>query len=134
MGSLFTDNKRQHPQVRFAPAEEVIDLQHTAEQLAVEPSSMANGHHQIALFKHGPMTAALFIFEAGGTLADHVIDGSVLIQTLSGHVTIGTESSAHDLPAGRLLRLAPGVRHDVRAAQASRLLVTICIEGPSSHT
>ncbi len=128
------DRNRIHPQERFAPPEELIDLDAAAAQLAAEDSDIANGHRQIALCKHGPMTAALFTFQAGSHLDDHVVDGPVLIQVLTGRVTITTSDGVHDLPAGSLLRLAPGVRHDVKAAEDSRLLVTFCLEGPDSHT
>jgi len=133
MSTAPSDRKRTHPQDRFAASEEVIDLNTVADRLDHEEAYIATGHRQIALFKHGPMTAAMFTFEAGAELAGHVIDGPVMIQVLTGCVTIRTEAASHELPVGHLLRLAPGVRHDVQASEPSRLLLTICVEGPDSH-
>lgn len=123
---------RPHPEKRFAPDEHVFDLKVAAAELKAEPSGQ-HGHKQIALFKHGPATLALFMFDAGARLDDHVIDGPVIIQTLTGHLSIQTEQRTYALPAGTLLRLAPGVKHDVQASEASQMLLTICVEGDASH-
>ena len=32
-----------------------------------------------------------------------------------------------------LRRLAPGVPHDIEAEQATRMLMTVMVEGPGSH-
>ncbi len=66
-------------------------------------------------------------------MVDHVVDGPVMIHALSGRAIIKTDDGEHDLSAGKLLRLAPGVKHDVTAKEPTRLLVTICLEGPGSH-
>lgn len=78
------------------------------------------------------MTLALYLFEAGSRLPDHVVDGVVLIQVLEGRLQVTTEQGTHDLPAGHVLRLSAGVRHDVAAAQPSRMLLTIALDGPDS--
>lgn len=124
---------RPRPQERFAPAEHEVDLQAAADWLWQEPHAGQHGHRQMALFRHGPATVALYCFEAGSSLPDHVVDGSVLIHVLKGQLTVHTDSTAHKLSAGHLLRLAPGVKHDVEAEQASEMLLTVCIEGPNSH-
>lgn len=130
--SITSTRLRPHPSKRFAPDEHVFDLKVAAAELKREPSGQ-HGHKQIALFKHGPATLALFVFDPGARLEDHVIDGPVIIQTLTGHLSVTTGERSYALPAGALLRLAPGVPHDVQASEASQMLLTVCVEGDSSH-
>ena len=130
--TITSTRLRPHPSKRFAPDEHVFDLKIAADELRAE-SSGQRGHKQITLFKHGPSTLAMFMFDPGARLADHVVDGPVIMQTLSGHLSVTTDERSYALPAGTLLRLAPGVRHDVQASEASQMLMTVCVEGPESH-
>ncbi|HXE54799.1 MAG TPA: cupin domain-containing protein [Tepidisphaeraceae bacterium] len=118
---------RQHPDERFRASQHLIDLDAAAGRLAGETAS-PRGHRQETLYRHGNLTVALFLFEAGAGLAEHKADGVVTIQVLQGHIKINAEGQAHDLPAGRMLVLAPGVKHDVLAEQPSRMLLTISKE------
>lgn len=124
---------RPRPADRFAVAEDQVDLNQAAEQLWNEPNAGQHGHRQMALFHHGPATVALYCFEPGAALPDHSVDGPVTIQVLTGQLTVKTEQGRYELAAGHLLRLAPGVRHDVEAQQRSEMLLTVCVEGPNSH-
>ena len=127
-------HRRTPPKERFSPNEDELDLDKAAEALAAEPAGGEHGHRQMTLFHHGPMTIALFVFEeSGARLPDHVVDGPVIIQSLAGRIRVNGADGHHELPAGRLLRLAPGVRHDVEALEPSRMLLTVCLEGPESH-
>ena len=123
---------RTPPEQRFASSEEAVNLADAAEKLLAEPSGQ-HGHKQMALFRHGPATLALYCFDAGGRLPDHVVDGPVIIHALSGRLRVRTDQAEHALAAGQLLRLAPGVRHDVNADEPSQMLLTVCLEGPGSH-
>ena len=123
---------RPHPEQRFATSEEQLNLEEVSEYLRKEPSGR-HGHKQMALFKHGPATLALFHFERGAKLDDHTVDGPVIIHVLDGRLRVRCSDSEHDLAAGTLLRLSPGVRHNVRAEEDSRMLLTVCLEGPGSH-
>ena len=120
---------RTPPRERFAPAEDEVDLAEAAAALRQEPGAGSHGHRQMALFRRGAETVALYCFEAGSKLPDHVVQGPVLIQTLKGRLRVKTDQTTHELPAGMLLRLAPGVTHDVEAVEESDMLLTVCIEG-----
>ncbi|HRT40832.1 MAG TPA: hypothetical protein P5223_02105 [Phycisphaerae bacterium] len=133
MPQLNATRSRTHPRVRFATQEAVFDLLLAAQALLTEPTSGHHGHRQMALFKHGPMTLALYLFESGSKLPNHVVDGPIILHVLDGEVAIRTSSSDYQLSAGQLLRLAPRVEHDISALQESRLLLTFCLEGPDSH-
>ena len=124
---------REHPEQRFAQSQERFELSETIQELHREPSGQ-HGHKQINLFKHGPASLALFHFEPGSKFDDHVVDGAVFIQVLCGRLTVKTPEGDHQLKAGSLLRLAPGITHSVEAAEHSDMLLTICLEGPGSHS
>ena len=128
-----SESGRTPPRERFAVSEDAVDLAKAAEVLRNEPGTGQHGHRQMALFRHGAETVALYCFEAGAKLPGHVIEGPVLIQVLSGRLKVRTDRTEHELAAGMLLRLAPNVEHDVEAIDASDMLLTVCIEGPNSH-
>jgi quercetin dioxygenase-like cupin family protein len=92
----------------------------------------ADGHKQITLFHEGDVALVLFDFIAGGVLTDHEADGFVTIHTLAGELEVATPETIHRLPAGALLVLAPGVRHDVTARATSQMLLTIHLVRPTA--
>ena len=127
------DRPRPRPEKRFSKPQDHVDLGAAAEALLDEPQLTAQGHRQKALFRHGPATLALYCFEAGGHLPLHVVDGTVIIHVLEGSLRIRTPDAEHAISADHLLRLAPGVPHDLHADKPSRMLLTVCVEGPDSH-
>ena len=131
MSTRPAERLRQPPSQRFATSEDVIDLKQAAQRL-VRQSSDTQGHRQMTLFKQGPATLALFLFDEGARLADHVVDGPVIIHVLAGRVKVATDAATHELAEGTLLRLAPKVRHDLEATEPSQVLMTMCLEGPDS--
>lgn len=133
MNTSQEGHQRTAPRVRFASDADRFDLNQAAEALLAEASGQ-NKHQQIALFKHGPATLALYCFKAGSSLPGHVVDGPVIIHTLQGCLILRTEEGELTLETGQLLRLAPGVRHDIAALTDSRMLLTICVEGPASYS
>jgi quercetin dioxygenase-like cupin family protein len=117
---------REHPETRFAPLQHVFDLRSVVRELAETPAR--RGHRQKALYRHGRLTVALFTFEQGASLADHVADGVVSISVLDGQVRVQSGGEEHVLDAGGLLILAPGVRHDVFAIEQSTMLLQVYLE------
>jgi len=124
-----SERLREHPEERFRPAVHEIDLGAAAAQIEAEPLGEARKHRQKTLYKQGPMTVALFHFEAGSGLPPHVADGVVTVHVLTGRLRMMAQGEAHDLPAGKMLVMAPGVRHDVQAVEDSRMLLTVCLDG-----
>lgn len=133
MSNAPEDRLRPPPEARFAARAEVVDLDAATEHLQREAGGGQHGHRQVALFHQGPVTVALYTFDAGAGLPDHVVDGAVLIHVLDGRLRVSAEGEEHQLNAGKLLRLAPGVRHDVTADAASRMLLHVHLAGPESH-
>lgn len=101
-----------------------------AETVAIErePGGERHGHRQITLFREGRTSIVLFSFAADGWLTDHAADGYVMVQVLSGEITMTTPRDEYAMREGSLLVLRPGVRHDVRALQASRVLLTVHLD------
>jgi Uncharacterized conserved protein, contains double-stranded beta-helix domain len=119
------DGGRRPPRERFAGTEHVFDLARIAEGLRDESYPVHDGHRQMAIFRKGSLALIVFDFEAGGRLADHVADAFVTIMALSGELVVSTSSRTHRVPAGSLLVLDPGMRHDVHAAGASQMLLVV---------
>lgn len=81
----------------------------------------------------GPVTMAVFAFDANAELADHQANGLVTIHCLDGALSVRTPEHAYELVPNGIVVLAPGVRHSVRAANvASAMLLSVCREGAGS--
>jgi quercetin dioxygenase-like cupin family protein len=119
--------RRTPPRERFVGSEHLFDLAAEAERLRAEPAPSHDGHRQITLFAESGVSIVLFDFDAGGSLRGHSADGLVNIEVLSGELEIKTSEDRHLLPAGSLLVLRPRVAHDVRAVQATRMLLTVTV-------
>jgi quercetin dioxygenase-like cupin family protein len=116
---------RAHPENRIAFPVMVVDLKAAAAQLRAEPHPAIAGHRQIAIARHGPVTIILFVFEADGLIKEHRAEGEVTIQVLAGRLQILAEDEGHELKAGELMALAPGISHSVRAVAPSEMLLTV---------
>lgn len=120
---------RDHPRDRFAEPVREFNLDASTASLRAEPGTGQHGHRQIALYRHGPSTVALYLFDQSAELREHVVDGFVTIHVLDGRLVVHAKGQTHDLAAGNLLTIAPNVPHDVQAREASRMLLTISLEG-----
>jgi quercetin dioxygenase-like cupin family protein len=122
------DRLRQHPEERFRAPTHQIDLNAIAEALLAEPLPAQRNHRQETLYRHPPVTVALFLFEAGAQLPPHLAEGVVSVHVLEGRIRMAVEGKEHEIPAGQILVMAPGVKHDVRAVEKTRMLLTVCLE------
>ncbi len=129
MSEPSEERLRRPPEERFAGSEHLFDLDAASEALRGEAGGGRNGHRQITLFRRGGVSVILFDFEQGGWLADHAANGYVTVHVLSGEIQMVTGDGEYAMPAGSLLVLDPGIRHDVRAVQPSRMLLTVRLEG-----
>jgi quercetin dioxygenase-like cupin family protein len=121
---------REHPTARFAAPQHELDLRAVAAEMARTPAR--RGQRQRALYHHGRLTIALFTFDAGAGLPDHVAAGVVTINVLDGRLRVRSGGVDHDLPAGKLLVLAPRVRHDVLAEEPSKMLLQVYLDDPAA--
>ncbi len=116
---------RTAPSARFAGEAHRFDLHRALQDLRAETHPARDGHRQVTIFQHTPVTYVLFAFDAGGTLGKHSTGGLVTIHVLEGRVIVQAEGVPHDLSVGQLLILRPDVPHDVRAEERSAMLLTV---------
>lgn len=128
-----SERLRQHPSERFAASQHQYDLHEVATRLGGEFEAGQAGHRQETLYKHGATTVALFLFGHLTRLPPHRTKGVVVIQVLEGHIQVTAEGQVHDLHAGHLLVLAPGVEHDVLARVESRMLLTVHLHAGAAN-
>lgn len=128
-----SERLRQHPTPRFAAPQHAYELDQVTAKLRQELDAGQAGHRQETLYKRGPTTVALFLFGHLTRLPPHRTKGVVTIHLLEGHLRITAEDQVHDLHAGHLLVLAPGVEHDVVAREASRMLLTVHLDAPAAN-
>ena len=121
------DRLRPPPSERFAGPEHRIDLAASLQSLRVEQHESTERHRQITVFHKGPLRMVLFAFEAGAGLPAHRAPGFVVIHTLRGRLNVKTLNGNYDLAEGELVMLDPEVVHDVTAAEASDMLLTISL-------
>jgi quercetin dioxygenase-like cupin family protein len=129
-----SERLRPSPQQRFAPPVQLFDLSAAASQLRAEPMGPRNGHRQVALDRHGPMTLVLFTFEQGGRFKDHQVPGMATLMLTRGHLRITTADGDHELRPGQVLTIGPGVVHSVQAPEASEMLMTVCLTEPAGSS
>jgi quercetin dioxygenase-like cupin family protein len=103
----------------------VFDLEVESAQLRLERGFREGDRNANTLVKAEDFRIVLTTLHAGARLQEHHADGSVAIQTLSGHLRLRVRGETIDLPAGQLLALAAGTAHDVEALEDSVFLVTL---------
>lgn len=125
---------RRHPEQRFYDSPMyVFDFAQAVQELRDEAThggtKNSSGHRQRALYSRGPVTVAVFDLQPGGMIREHVvINGSAIVQPVSGHVIVRSDVGEHDVQQGQVLCIAPGVRHDVTAPDGAQMLLTVCLE------
>lgn len=115
---------RAHPQERFSPIAQAFDLNEAAAKLRAEPHGPVDGHRQVALYRHGPVTLLLFILEPDATL-QYEAPGLVTIHLLKGGLQASVEGAQHTVKAGQILTIDAGAVHTVRATGPVEMLVTL---------
>lgn len=127
----MTDERpRTAPSERFAAEHLAFDLHAEAAALEAEQTPNPHGHRQKTLFKNSGRTVALFILDAGASLAEHATSGIVTVQAIEGELEVsagGTEGTGYHLRPGMLLVMASGVRHDVRAGSRAVFLLQVSL-------
>lgn len=93
---------------------------------------LPRGHTARTLAKRGELRIVLLALRRDAVVPEHKADGRVSIQTIRGYVKVRARERTFELPAGRLIMLEPGERHDVAAQEDSGVLVTIAMSPPRS--
>lgn len=77
------------------------------------------------LIKADDLRVLLIAMDAGALMKEHHTDGTTTIHVLQGVVCVRIQEKPLSLQAGRILTLAPGIKHAIEACDASEFLVTI---------
>ncbi len=77
------------------------------------------------LFKTDDLRLVLISLEPGARLKEHHADGTISIHCLQGALCVHVQGQAHDVPAGQVLTILAGLKHDVEARDAAAFLLTI---------
>ena len=81
------------------------------------------------LLHNESVRVVVFAFDTGEQLTDHAAARPVLVQLIEGRLRFSVEDEEHELVAGDVVYLAPGVRHALEALEPSRLTLVL-IEDP----
>lgn len=81
------------------------------------------GHHTV--LKSDDVRVIVLAFPAGHVMKDHAAPKTLLMQALDGELHITTEGETHTLTPGTIIRFDKSIRHEVRAAAESRLMLTL---------
>jgi quercetin dioxygenase-like cupin family protein len=84
-----------------------------------------SGLYSKFLLKADDLRLLLIAMETGAKLKEHHADGTVSVHALEGALCIHVQEQTHNLHAGQILLLAPGIKHDLKALEDSALLLTI---------
>ncbi len=122
------DRLRTAPAERFAGQSHRFDLAEALKKLRAEAHPVRDGHRQVTSFHRAPVTKVLFAFDAGGAMPRHSAHGLVTIHVLDGRLMVQADGQDHELNAGQILVLNPDVFHDVRATEASTMLLTVHLQ------
>lgn len=81
-----------------------------------------------SLIKSGPIRVQVIALDEGGESLNSSADGPFTVQCLLGRVRVSVQGRDHRLSTGDLLVVDAGIDHDIRAEEASVLLVTVAAE------
>ena len=103
----------------------VFDLAAIDAEMRREDAYQRDGHTARTLVREDDIRIVLIVMRAGARMAEHRANETASIHTLSGRVRLRLPDHDADLPAGRLLVLERGLRHDVEAVAESAFLLTL---------
>lgn len=116
-------HRRPHSKPAAGPYLE-LDLTRELEELHREPE-WRTGHNVKTPVKFDNLRVALTALEAGSRIPPHQTEGPISIHTVRGRIQVRAEGRTFNLPAGSLVALDQGLRHDVEAFEDSAFLLTI---------
>lgn len=103
----------------------VFDLATIDAELRREEAYQREGHTARTMVRDDDMRIVLVVMRAGARIAEHRANDTASIHAVSGHVRLRLPDNTAELPAGHLLVLERGVRHDVEAVTESAFLLTL---------
>jgi quercetin dioxygenase-like cupin family protein len=102
-----------------------FDLQAEIASLKLEPAWQQSDRNSRTLVHESKLRIIVTVMKAGAQLREHRTDGAVSIQTIEGHLRLGTERGMIDLEQGRLVAIDSDVPHELEAVAESAFILTV---------
>lgn len=103
----------------------VFDLAAIDRQLRAEDAYRRDGHTARTLVREPALRIVLVVMRAGARIAEHRAQEITSIHALSGCVRLALTDRSLELAGGRVIAIAPDLRHQVEALTDSALLLTL---------
>lgn len=103
----------------------VFDLSVVDRELRQEDAYQRAGHTARTLVRSPDLRVVVLVMKGGARIAEHQAQQSASIHTVSGQLRLHLPDRTVDLPAGQILALAPGLRHDVEAISDTMFVLTL---------
>lgn len=107
----------------------VFDLAAAAAEMRRGDAYVREGHTARTLVREPDLRIVLVVMKAGTRIAEHQANDTASVHTVTGHVRLHLPETIADMPAGRLLVLERGLRHDVEALEESAFVLTLGWKG-----
>ncbi len=108
----------------------VFDLDEKIEELrSLEPYER-EGRTARTLISTEKLRVVLVVMKAGNRMNEHQADTTATVQALAGEIVLKLPQREVTLPAGRVLAMGEGLRHDVQANVDSAFLLSLGWGGP----
>jgi quercetin dioxygenase-like cupin family protein len=111
------------PLLRFNLSDELLHLREE------ESWKRETGRSSKTLAKYPDFRIVLVLMKGNTQMNEHHADARISIHSLQGNIRIHLPNQKVDLPAGELMALDYGIRHDVEALEESAFLITISWPG-----
>lgn len=103
----------------------VFDLVAAARELRSDDAYRRDGHTARTLIREPTIRIVLVVMTAGSRIADHAVPEIASIHVISGSVRLTRSGDAIELPAGRMLAIAPDQPHGLEALADAALVLTL---------
>jgi quercetin dioxygenase-like cupin family protein len=102
-----------------------FDINAIAQDLQNEEAYQREGRTARTLVHTADLRVVLIVLKSGNRMSEHHVNVTATVQIVSGHVRLQLPDRSIELPAGQILSLGRGLRHDVEAETNSILLLTL---------
>ncbi len=102
-----------------------VDLRVTAHDTWKQLSESSTHYTASTLIKQPGIRVVLLTLDAGALVPEHDSEFAATVQVLTGHVELKLAGEIWQLRPGRLLAIAAGVAHDLKAMVRSEVLLTL---------
>lgn len=93
--------------------------------LRTEVTIPTDGTISRKLFEDARLRLVVFGFDAGQELTEHTSSAELIVQVVSGSITLTVEGTAHVMTPASWLVLEPRRAHSLRAEEPSIVLLTL---------